>query len=253
MKRFPWKRRAAWWMEARITPWLRPSQETYFERVEALIQPSIRILDIGCGKEFLMDWLRPDLYRKWEESIIARSSIFGIDPYLPSLQKANDGRKICALGDAIPFANSSFDLVTANMVVEHFRDPASVLNEVTRVLKPGGAFIFHTPNLHSPAIRVSQILPHSLKQAIVPVIEGDRQKEDVFPTHYRMNTREAILETISRCGLRCEYVEHVFTSPLTGFAGPLVLFELLLIRLFRGVQFGRRRPDLVCLLRRPPS
>lgn len=45
-------------------------------------------------------------------------------------------------GDAtrLPFPDASFDLVLSGGLLEHFRDPAPVLSEMARVLKPGGLF-----------------------------------------------------------------------------------------------------------------
>jgi len=44
---------------------------------------------------------------------------------------------------SLPFADSSFDLLTANMVVEHVAHPRALLSEVRRILKPNGIFLFH--------------------------------------------------------------------------------------------------------------
>ena len=48
--------------------------------------------------------------------------------------------------ESIPYANETFDLVFSDNVVEHLSDPNAVLNEVRRVLKPGGLFFAKTPN-----------------------------------------------------------------------------------------------------------
>ena len=47
-----------------------------------------------------------------------------------------------ALGDAraLPFEDASFDVVLSGGLLEHFRDPAPVLAEMSRVLRPGGLF-----------------------------------------------------------------------------------------------------------------
>ena len=238
-----------------LTPWLRSSQEHYFEKLEFLLQApsrqSPRILDIGCGKEFLMSWLRPELFRRLSTSICERGTIFGIDPYLPSLQQNPSRINACAMADFLPFADRSFDVVTANMVAEHIADPLVVLREVFRVLRPAGVFVFHTPNLQAPVVRILNLLPHALKQAAVPLFEGGRQSDDVFPTHYRLNTRGAIEQAALQSGLRVDSIDYVFTAPMTQMLGPFVTFELLLTRLFSGPGFESFRPDLICVLRKP--
>jgi len=53
---------------------------------------------------------------------------------------------------AIPYPDETFDLVIANHVLEHVTDDARALEEVRRVLKPGGYAILQTPfspKLHS--------------------------------------------------------------------------------------------------------
>ena len=48
--------------------------------------------------------------------------------------------------ERLPFANSAFDYITAHEVIEHVEDPAIVLAELSRVLKPGGVCAIATPN-----------------------------------------------------------------------------------------------------------
>lgn len=48
-----------------------------------------------------------------------------------------------ASADALPFEDARFDLVTAVLLLQHVRDPAAVVGEMWRVLRPGGvAFAF---------------------------------------------------------------------------------------------------------------
>jgi 2-polyprenyl-3-methyl-5-hydroxy-6-metoxy-1,4-benzoquinol methylase len=48
--------------------------------------------------------------------------------------------------DDLPFADDTFDVMTANSVLEHLQSPAKMLAEVHRTLKPGGALLLVTPN-----------------------------------------------------------------------------------------------------------
>lgn len=51
-----------------------------------------------------------------------------------------------AIGEALPFPDNTFDLVTMNQVLEHVQDIQRVLEEALRVLKPNGVLLFSTPN-----------------------------------------------------------------------------------------------------------
>jgi SAM-dependent methyltransferase len=84
-----------------------------------------------------------------------------------------------------------FDVVRANMVVEHLMAPGAVFAEVQRVLRPGGQFNFVTPNLNSPYMRAAAHTPDGVKRMLARVFEG-RAENDVFPTTYRMNTEPSL-------------------------------------------------------------
>jgi ubiquinone/menaquinone biosynthesis C-methylase UbiE len=49
---------------------------------------------------------------------------------------------VAVIGDAmhLPFAGDSFDAVFSQAVLEHVTDPQAAVDEMTRVLKPGGTF-----------------------------------------------------------------------------------------------------------------
>jgi SAM-dependent methyltransferase len=51
-------------------------------------------------------------------------------------------------GSVLPFADRSLDLVLCSAVIEHTDDPAGLLREIGRVLKPGGDLILTAPFLH---------------------------------------------------------------------------------------------------------
>lgn len=68
-----------------------------------------------------------DIYssRRLAQDVLA---FLGIDPR----------RFTCAVGEALPFADATFDIIYNTNVLEHVKDPSYVLAESLRVLKPGG-------------------------------------------------------------------------------------------------------------------
>jgi ubiquinone/menaquinone biosynthesis C-methylase UbiE len=78
------------------------------------------------------------------------ASVFGCDPNPELIIRARENYpsipfEICAL-EKTPYANESFDAVTLTDVLEHVADERTALDEMFRVLKPGGHLIITTPH-----------------------------------------------------------------------------------------------------------
>jgi SAM-dependent methyltransferase len=92
-------------------------------------------------------------------------------------------------GEHLPFGDAAFDMVVSVWVIEHLAAPEKVFTDVARVLKPGGHFLFLTPNALNPLIlgnRVGQVAPW-LQQRLVANVYG-RDKANTFAVHYKANT-----------------------------------------------------------------
>ena len=71
------------------------------------------------------------------------------------------------MGERLPFASHTFDLVTMNQVMEHVSEQTAVLGEAVRVLKDGGAIYIASPNylrFYEPHYKIKwfPLLPKSL-------------------------------------------------------------------------------------------
>jgi ubiquinone/menaquinone biosynthesis C-methylase UbiE len=204
-------------------------------------------LDLGCGHHIFGWWMATEE----AEAAAEAKLVIGMDHEVSSLRKHEVIPHRLA-GDIarLPFPDKAFDLVTANMVLEHLEDVDASLREIRRVLKPGGAFVFHTPNYGSLWVFLSSLSPSFLKVALARLFEG-RASADVFPTHYRMNTPQAVNEHATQSGFEIQNLSFLSTSALTAVLGPLSVFELLLLRILEHPRLGRFRSDAIGVLRKP--
>lgn len=75
-----------------------------------------------------------------------------------------------------PFADASLDLVVSTLSLHHWADPTAILNEVARILRPGGAFvIFDLRRDMAPPLYVGlwlvtrYVVPRALRRAQEPL------------------------------------------------------------------------------------
>jgi len=114
--------------------------EEYLGYVEARRGPG-RLLDIGCGTGLFLSVARR---RGW--------AVHGIDESLEATRHARDHFGLDPwVGDFEDFAarEEGFDLITGWDIIEHARDPVSLLAAVRRCLAPGGLVALSTPNQRS--------------------------------------------------------------------------------------------------------
>ena len=104
------------------------------------LQPSMRLLDLGCG---------PGTITVGLAAAVSPGEVHGIDMEESQIGLARSAAEAGShtnvtfhVGNALslPFENDFFDAVHAHAVVMHIPDTAGVLAEVQRVLKPGGIF-----------------------------------------------------------------------------------------------------------------
>lgn len=138
-------------LEPRFVTWLyelvsqTPVVRTVYRRIlRAVLAQEVvqgRVLDLGTGPGFLavqLARLRPAM------------RVVGLDLASHMAKRARqqavraglNGRGFWpqADGHSLPFADGSFDLVMSSFSMHHWQDPLRVLNEMARVLVPGGRY-----------------------------------------------------------------------------------------------------------------
>ncbi len=124
---------------------LNPVRVSYFTEVISrnIVSRNVRILDVGCGGGSLA-----------EEFSRHGHQVTGIDISSASIDQAREHAKtvglhieyLVASGDNLPFPDAQFDVVSCCEVLEHVRNPGEIVQECSRILRPGGVFLFATPN-----------------------------------------------------------------------------------------------------------
>jgi dolichol-phosphate mannosyltransferase len=109
-------------------------QRSRFRHVTELIAGEGAVLDVGCGSSRIIGSL-------------PHGSV-GVDVLLRKLRYARRfGRSLVhGSGFALPFADASFSCVLCSQVIEHVPKASPILDELCRVLRPGGRLVLGTPD-----------------------------------------------------------------------------------------------------------
>jgi ubiquinone/menaquinone biosynthesis C-methylase UbiE len=241
-------RNTYWKLEDIIDPETIDSHRFYADVVRDAIQPGSSWLEVGCGHEIFVPWVASaaDLVQNCK-------LVVGIDYDFESLTKHREIENR-VVGDLlnIPCGDEAFDRITANMVMEHVADPVKALKTMDRLLKPGGIFIFHTPNYWHYWTFLASLVPQKLKNKVIEFVE-ERSEDDVFPTFYRLNTPASITEAAHKAGLTIRHFHRVSSSSsgMIFVLGPLIVFSLLFRKLTRWKLLEDFRDNFVVVLEKP--
>ena len=160
-----------------------------------------RLLDVATGSGAFAAWLA--------DTMLDVAGIMGIDMRTEPLTADNsiferaDAEYRQMDAHALEFTDASFDTVSISYSLHHMADPATVLSELRRVLKPGGHLIIR--EMHQDDLTEEQRIGVDMHHwwAAVDRLEGI--------THNETFTRPALYAMIEACALQdvliFEYVD----------------------------------------------
>jgi SAM-dependent methyltransferase len=100
-----------------------------------------RMLENGCGVGMYLQHLAPHV-----------GSVIGLEYDMERTREAriHSPFVVNAASEELPFTTSSFDVILSHEVLEHVRDDRRSVEEMLRVLVPGGVIVLFVPNLGYP-------------------------------------------------------------------------------------------------------
>lgn len=147
------------------------------------IRKTDKILEVGSGAHGLIFGLDDNF-------------AVGIDPLAVDYKRLfpfwqEDAKTIAAIGEKLPFADEFFEIVLSDNVIDHAENPVGIVEELARVLKPGGLLYF-TVNVHHPVYQIASNL-HGFWNGL-----GIKYEISPFADHTIHFTEPRVLEVFER-------------------------------------------------------
>ncbi|NCF67744.1 MAG: methyltransferase domain-containing protein [Chloroflexi bacterium] len=180
----------------------RSGQDRRLHKIREWVDLHGRILDNGCGLGTYLDAFAAYSNQRFGLEVEAGRAVQALPAATGIAQ---------AVGEQLPFASDTFDLIFSNEVIEHVRDDARYAAEMVRVAKPGGQILLFCPNRWYPVeqhgifwrgqykfgnIPLVNYLPNSLRTGLAP--------------HVRTYTRRSLFALFHPLPVRFVHHERLF-------------------------------------------
>lgn len=186
---------------------IQPDEHTSLNLLTRLITAGTRVLDLGCGTGALGRWLASD----------RSATVDGVTFNAEEAEIARRHYRQIVVGDLETlnllqeFEPHSYDAIVCADVLEHLKNPASVLEQCKTLLAPKGQLLISVPNAAYAGL-------------IAELMHGQFRYRDeglLDRTHLRFFTRSGLLEFLGQGGwqvnstqtVRRELVDSEFTQP----------------------------------------
>jgi SAM-dependent methyltransferase len=183
----------------------------------ALPPGSSLVVDVGCGDGSAAAVAGP---------LLTGHRIVGVDWSQDALRRAAAKMHHVVRGEltsgGLPLADTTADAVLFSEVIEHLVDPDSAMDELRRILRPGGHLMLSTPNLaawHNRALLAAGVQP-VFSEVSLRAIHGRPGSHVVG--HLRLFTARALRSFLTAAGFE---VVTVAGAPFHGVPRPLRLVD----------------------------
>lgn len=170
--------------------------------VREWVDLSGRVFDNGCG---LGNYLKA-----FEQFGGQR---FGLDVEFDRLQKVvgHANGVVHAVGEYLPFADNSFDVVFSNETIEHVTDDGVYAREMVRVTRPGGRILIFCPNRWYPVETHGIYWRGQYKFGNIPLINYlPNPIRNKLAPHVRAYTKWGLLRLFKSLPVRTVHYTRIF-------------------------------------------
>ena len=148
------------------------------------IAPEARAIEVGSGAHGLIFYFGAALAIGVDPLAVSYAALF------PHWQRC--AQTVAAIGESLPFADQSFDVVLCDNVVDHAESPSQIVRELARILKPGGLLYF-TVNIHHPVYAIAAGVHSGWRAVGVPYEVGPFADHT---THLTLDAAEALFQNL---------------------------------------------------------
>ena len=165
-------------------------QRSRFKHVVELVRSEGPVLDVGCGSSRIIGALPP--------------GSIALDVLIRKLRSSRrfPTPSVCASGFNLPFADGAFPCVVCSQVIEHVPKDSPIIDELCRVLAPGGRLVLGTPDY----ARWEWVWMEKLYGKVAPGAYADE--------HIAHYTRAELEDNMTRRGFKLEAVRYILRGEL---------------------------------------
>lgn len=162
-----------------------------------------KLIDLGCGTGYYLFLL---------SNLGVSLRLTGLDNNQKAMGEARESLSSknikFVFGDLhrMPFKNESFDKAVMSEVLEHLENDQRVLEEVLRILKPGGILVVSTPSINYPFFwdPINWLLYHLFSSHI-----KNGFFSGIWSGHLRLYDLESLKKKFEKVGFKVEIAEEL--------------------------------------------